>query len=417
MPKIVTPLSDRKIKEAKPKEKNYVLSDGQGLQLLVKTGGSKLWEYVYLNPLTKKRRKTSFGTYPTISLKKARDKRSEIKELLLEGVDPIDLKKNIKEEQKDIEESNKQTIGKVVDEFFLLKQHNKKLKDITVEKAKARLENHFYAYLPQKENTSIFDITFNLTVEILNKLENVNKLETLDRVKKLIIEIFKYAYTENIISDTELFAKLEIKTFKKLTKADVNNHPTLTDPKEIGQLLKSIHTYEGEITTKYALLMSMYTAQRQGSIITAKWSDINFEDKLWTIPSQSMKMKKEHILPLSNQVIDMLELLKQFTGNDVYLFPNVRGNSGHMSNNTVNNALRKMGYSKERIVAHGFRAMFSTICNDHISEHNISFEFIEKALAHQEKNQVRDVYNRAHNLKEIGKVLQWYAHYLDNIIK
>ncbi len=410
-------LQDTKIKNVKPQEKNFTLSDGEGLHLLVKPNGSKLWEFRYTSPNNaKKRRKLAFGAYPVVSLAEARRKRFEAQVLISDKIDPLD-KKADEEKLKESNDINlKQTIEKIVDEFFELKQHNKKLKDITVEKARARLENHFYAYLPQKEKTNIFDITFDMTVEILKKLESASKLETLDRVKKLIIEVFKYTYTENIIKDIDLFAKLEIKTFKKLTKADVKNHPTLTDPDEIGQLLKSINTYSGEVTTKYALLMSIHTAQRQGSIITAKWSDIDFKENLWIIPSERMKMKREHMLPLSKQMMIILERLHEVNGEDEYLFPNIKGNRGHMSNNTVNMALRKMGFTKERIVAHGFRSMFSTICNDNISEHNINYEFIEKALAHQEKDQIREVYNRAKNIKELKKLMQWYSDYLTTLI-
>ena len=173
-----------------------------------------------------------------------------------------------------------------------------------------------------------------------------------------------------------------------------------------------MNNYQGEITTKYALLLSIHTAQRQGSIISAKWEHIDFENRLWKIPAERMKMKREHQLPLSNQVIEILKELKKHTGTEIYLFPNSQHKNRHMSNNTVNNALRKMGYTKEQIVAHGFRAMFSTICNDNVSEHKISYEFIEKALAHQEKNEVREVYNRAKNLKEINKLMQWYSQYI-----
>jgi len=414
MPKIVTPLSDSKIKEAKFKDKNYTLSDGKGLHLLIKSSGSKLWEYIYISPTTRKRRKTSFGTYPNITLKNARLKRNEFKTMINDGIDPLEQKEKEKMLIQQEQINKTRTIESIVDKYFEVKQHNKNLKDITITKAYGRIKNHFYAHLPQKEKTSIFDINFNIVVPILQKLEEAKKLETLDRVKKLLIDIFKYAYTENIINDTDLFAKLEIKTFKKVSKANVRNSPTLTNPKEIKQLLRDIEVYPGEVLTKYALLMSLYTAQRQGSIITAKWSDIDFDKKLWIIPSERMKMKREHILPLSDKMIEILTDLKQYH-NQEYIFPNTQNKGSHMSNATVNLALRRMGYEKDQIVAHGFRAMFSTICNEHISEHNISYEFIEKALAHQEKNEVRNAYNHAKNINEMRVLMNWWSDYLNKL--
>lgn len=412
MPKVVTPLSDSKIKNAKAKEKDYVLSDGNGLHLLIKVNNSKLWECVYNSPTTLKRRKISFGKYPDTTLLKAREERDILKREIKDGIDPIEKRKMIKDEIEQKEDGDKLTIGKVAKDAFELKKHNKKLKEETIDRAYSRLENHYFKYLPKNDKTSIFDITYKDTVKILQRLETIGKLSTLDRVKRLLINVFKYAYTEDILKDTELFAKLEIKNFKKLSKSDIKNRPTIVNPDEIGELLNSIHNYKGELLTKYALLLSIHTAQRQGNIISARWDNINLETKLWTIPSENMKMKREQVLPLSDKVVLFLKELKTHNSTNDYLFPNTWNNNNHMSPNTINDALQRMGYTKDRIVAHGFRAMFSTLCNDNISEHNINYEFIEKALAHQEKNEVRDVYNRANNLKEIKILMNWWSDYI-----
>lgn len=412
MAKTITPLNDQLIKKAKAKDSSYTLADGQGLHLLIKPTGSKLWEFIYISPTTNKRRKTSLGNYPIMTLKNARLMREEFKKAILDGIDPIEKKQADKIKLKEKQEQSNHTIEKILTRFFEIKQHNKSLKDITIAKAKGRLENHIFPFLPKKEKTIIHDITFEMIVKILKRLEDDSKLETLDRIKRLLVDVYKFAYTENIIKNAELFAKLELKTFKKLSKADVKNHPTLTDINEVKELLNNINNYQGEIYTKYALLLSIHTAQRQGSIISAKWENIDFENAIWTIPAERMKMKREHLLPLSSQVIEILKELKKHSGRYTYLFPNVQHSNSHMSNNTVNTALRRMGYTNEQIVAHGFRAMFSTICNDNISEHQIGYEFIEKALAHQEKNEVREVYNRAKNLKEIRKLMQWYSDFL-----
>lgn len=415
MARVVTPLTDSKIKNAKPKEKAYTLSDGQGLQLLIKTNGSKLWEFFYKSPATLKRRKTSFGVYPTISLINARKKRSEYQELINNRIDPIDHFKQIKEELKEQEKNKVYTIERVSNDFFALEQNNKKLKDGTITLSKNRLINHFFEYLPKKEHTHINDIDYLKTIKILEKLESKNKLETLSRVKQLIIKVFKYAYTENIIKDTEIFGKLELKTFK--ANSTVKNNPTLTKKEDIKELYNKILSYKNT-TTKYLLLMSVHTAQRQGSIITAKWEDIDFKKKIWKVPAEFMKMKKEHILPISDILVGYLKELREYTQYSEYLFPNsqinaTRNKYPHISNNTVTQALRNMGFTKEQQTAHGFRAMFKTVCKEHQEEHNLNNEFVERVLAHKVDGEVESVYNRANNIEDMRKIVNWWSNYLD----
>ncbi len=333
-------LNATQIKNIKVQDKEFTLNDGDGLHLLIKPNGNKIWEFRYTAPLTSKRRKISFGKYPSISLAEARLKRQETLKLLSEEIDPIEKKQADKIKLQEKQEESNHTVENILHRFFEIKQHNKSLKDITINKAKGRLENHIFPFLPKKEKTIIHDITFEMIVKILKRLEDDNKLETLDRIKRLLVDMYKFAYTENIIKNADLFAKLELKTFKKLSKADVKNHPTLTDINEVKKLLNDINNYQGEIYTKQALLLSMHTAQRQGSLISAKWENIDFENAIWTIPAERMRMKREHLLPLSTQVIEILKELKQHSGKNQYLFPNVQHNGSHMSNNTVNTALR-----------------------------------------------------------------------------
>lgn len=407
-------LKDIAIKQAKPRDKDYSLNDGEGLILYVNTDGIKRWIFRYTS--NSKRKKSTFGTYPSISLTSARTKRDEYLALLADGIDPNEQTKQIKEEVKKVEakKANPRTTVKFIfDKYLELKQHNEKLKEITTDKATSRLELHFYKYLPQQHNTQINDLTYEMIINLLELLENENKLETLGRVKNLIIGVLKYAYAENILDNAELFAKLEVKTFKRVHKQNVRNSPTLTEPTDIQNLILGINDYQGEIYTKYALLFSMHTAQRQGSIISSKWSDIDFDNGMWNIPANNMKMKIEHTLPLSAQVLTLLKELKQYTGESEYIFPNSQYKTRHMSENTVNTALRRLGYTKDEIVAHGFRAMFSTICNENITTHNIPFDVIEKALAHKDKNEIRATYNRANHINDLTRLMQWWSDYLD----
>jgi integrase len=244
-------------------------------------------------------------------------------------------------------------------------------------------------------------------------LEKVNKLETLSRIKRALVGIFKFAYTEGIIKDTEIFGKLELKTFK--IQKDIKQNPTLTEQSDIKNLYNSILSYKFGIITKYALLLTIHTAQRQGAIITAKWIDIDFDNKIWCIPSDNMKMKKEHNLPLSDEMIDYLKELYSLTGTGKYLFPNQQHSNRHMSENTVNNAIRKMGFSKEEQTAHGLRAMFKTICKENQEKHNLNNEFVEMVLAHKTAGAVEQTYNRAKNIEDMRKIVSWWSEYLENL--
>ncbi len=388
------------------------LNDGGGLRIIVKPDNRKVWEFKYT--FEGIRRVTAFGSYPNVSLAGARAKAKEFRELIEKNIDPIKNNQDIKQKQKEEQLKKEHTIEKIVNDYLELKQHNKKLKDITIAKAKGRLENHFYNELtPYKNKTVIHNITFNKIVTLLKKIEDENKLETLFRVKILIIEIFKYAYTEGIIKDTEIFAKLELKNFKTQSKSDRRNNPTLTKQEDIQRLYNGILNYKYGVLTKYALLMSIHTAQRQGSIITAKWCDINLDDKVWIIPASQMKMKKEHILPLSDKLVEMLKELKEMGISNNYLFPNTQHLNAHMSNNTVTSALRKMGFTKEEQTAHGLRAMFKTVCKENQEEHNLKNEFVERVLAHKTAGNVEEAYNRADNLKEMRLIANWWSDYLD----
>ncbi|MBT7118088.1 MAG: tyrosine-type recombinase/integrase [Candidatus Marinimicrobia bacterium] len=420
MARIVIPLNDTKIKNTKIKEKNYTLADGSGLQLLIKSNCTKLWEFIYKSPTKLKRRKTSFGNYPTVSLKQARTKRQQYQDLIISGIDPIEHFKDIKVKLKIENQKSRDFIGTIANKYFSIKQNNKNLKDITIKKAKGRLENHFYKYLAQKENTIIHTITFADILKILTKLEDSGKLETLLRVRLLIIEIFKYAYTLEV-TNADLFAKLELYTFKVQKKSDIKNYPTLTAPNDIKRLYKSIKVYEHNIITKYLLLFSIHTAQRQGTIITAQWKHIDFKNQIWSIPKELMKMSKEHILPLSDITIKYLKELRSIGLDSKCIFPNsqintTRNKYPHISNNTATNALRKMGFTKEEQTAHGFRAMFKTVCKENQEDFDISNEFVERILAHKVEGNVEASYNRAINIKEMRIITNWWSEYLEGLV-
>lgn len=425
MARTVTPLNDTQIKNAKATDKNYTLSDGHGLQLLVKTNGTKLWEIFYKDLESSKRRKTSLGTYPSVSLSNARKKRSEYLELLHSGIDPIYKFKSKKQVNKLDEIKKTHTIESIVTKHMEKEQYNKQLKDYTVNKAMNRLKLHFISYLPQKEKTIIHNITFDMIVKILKRLEEDEKLETLGRVKKQIIKIFQYAYSENIIESVDIFAKLELKSFKAYQESQARNNPTLTNEEDIQKLYNEILNYTNNLITKYLLIFTIHTAQRQGSIIQAKWQEIDLDKKLWIIPKENMKGRstkvKDHYVPLSDILIKYLKELHDITGDDKCIFPNsqikkTRNKYPHISNNTTNNALRLMGYTSDQQTAHGFRAMFKTVCKENQELHNLNNEFVERLLAHKVDGDVEAVYNRASNIDDMRKIVNWWSDWLEGLV-
>ncbi len=422
MGKTIVPLNDTKIKNSKPQEKEYSLADGEGLSLLIKPNGSKLWIFRYTSPTTLKRNRASFGKYPAVSLKDARDKRFEYQKLIENNIDPVEHTRAIKEEIKQQESKSNDTFQKILEAYYAYRVRSDGLKEITLLKDKGRVENHFVTILPKKENTSIHDITFNLIVDILKKLEKKNKYSTLTKVKSIIIRVYKYAYSQSIIDSAEIFGKLELYNFIK--PPATKNSATLTAKDDIQKLYKDILAYNNSLITKYLLIFTIHTAQRQGSLITARWEDIDFTTKVWTIPKEYMKgtasKSKDHNVALSNIMVRYLKELQDLTGDNEYVFPNsqinkTRNKYPHISNNTVTNALRLMGYSKEQQTAHGFRAMFKTICKENQEEHNLNNEFVERVLAHKVEGAVESAYNRANNVEDMRKVVNWWSNWLEEL--
>lgn len=410
-------LKDTTIKKANLENSKPTLNDGQGLYLEIQEGNKKRWYFRYTSPITKTRKKTSFGYYPSITLKDARSKRNEYLELISKGVDPIEHFRKINEEIKLKEKQNKFLIGIVVDEYYEIKKKNENLRDSTYKKAIGRINNHFYKYLPQKDKTKIDDITYEKAISLLKRIEASDKLETLSRVKGIIVEVLKFAYTQGYTKNTEVFSKLDLYKFKKQNKDEINHNPTVTAENDIKDLYKNILNYPHNLITKYLLILSIHTALRQGSIIKIKWKNINFEDKTIVIPKEDMKTKNDVILPLSDKAIDYLLELQLITGTYEYVFPSSssRAKNPHISNNTARLALRRMGYTNEQQTAHGFRAMFKTVCKEHQEEHNLNNEFVERALVHKVGNDVENAYNRAKSINDIRKITNWWSEYLEKI--
>lgn len=413
--KKVTPLTDTAIKNAKSKDKEYTLPDGNGLQLNIKPDGRKVWEIRYT--INSKPKKTTGGAYPAVSLKDAREKRDKLKAKVSSGIDPIKEKQEAKEQKRIEEEQLKvesvillNTFEKVSRDFIesitgelVPRYHSLKL---------ARLVNHIFPYIGEKP---INKVTRIMIIECLDRLKAANKADTALRTLNIISQVYRYAVTReitphNIVADID-------KRFV-IGKIERTNMPTITDPKKVGVLLNAIDDYHGEIIVKSALQLATLTAQRPYNIRFAEWDEFDLEKNEWTIPAEKMKMKRPHIVPITKQVKEVLENLRPHTQHkSKYLFHSLHTTMKPISENTMNQALRRLGYAKEEIVGHGFRAMFSTLANENITAHGYHTDVIERCLAHVEGNKVKGAYNHAEYTKERLGLMQWWADYLDEVKK
>ena len=407
MPKVVTPLNDKTIKSLKPKDKAYTKTDGQGLRILVKPDGTKLWEYEYTSPILKKRRKTSFGTYPQTTLSLARNKREQNINLIRQGIDPLEEKRIENQERKSLEEIKLNTFINIADEWHL--NYKDEVSENYHNKIYRALELYVYPFIGK---TPITEITRKDIINILQTLKSKELTETANRVFMLLNKIYMYAVTlektpHNITADID----------KKIIigKKEKVHYPTFTKPKDIKGLLLSIDEYQGELSTKYAMKILPYLFVRSFNIRNMLWTEIDFKTNEWIIPANKMKTKKEFILPLPHQVVSILEDIKKECIDSIYVFPGIKSSNKPISDNTMISALRRMGYSKEEFVPHSWRSVFSTIAYEHINTHGFSGEVIESLLAHQETNKVKDAYNRATYKEPMKKLVQWYADYLEGL--
>jgi integrase len=404
------PLTSTQIKTAKSKEKDYKLFDGGGLYLLVSKTGGKRWRLKYR--FNDKEKLLALGVYPSISLKDAREKREEYKSLIAKGIDPMQQKKETKQQKKEIERKRENTFYKISQEWHT-NYESEVSENYHIKLGKA-LENYVYPFI---KTQSIKDISRLDIIEILQDLKNKGIIETANRVYMLLNKIYKYAVTleyvpHNIITD------IEQKNI--LGRIEKKHYPTFTKEKDIKGLLLAIDEYSGDYSTKMALKMMPYVFVRSYNIRHCEWSEIDFDNKQWIIPVNKMKTKTEFILPLPQQVMEILYEVNKYSGDSKYVFPSLRDKNRPMSDNTLISALRRMGYSKEEFVPHSFRSMFSTIAYENANQkdgHFYTSEVIEALLAHKEKNKIKDAYNRASYKDSMRGLIEWYATYLSLIKK
>ncbi len=407
MPRITTPLTDIEIKKAKAQNKVYKLYDGGGLYIEITTKGQKWWRLKYR--FEGKERRIALGVYPEVSLLDAREKRQELKKKISEGIDPAEERKQVKQEVETNIAIIENTFKKVSEEYFEQIKKTKNLKERYYSQQIGKMDNHVYPYLGDK---SIVDITKADVRAVISILVDKGNKETALRVLLLLKNIFDFAEDREYV---EFNVAARIKASNEIGENKVIHFPVIIKDRPLKKLLLAIDSYSGAFITKQALRIMPYVALRPYNIRFAEWDEIDLEKKVWTIEAEKMKMDDEFRLPLPDTVIDILKETKKVTGDEKFIFPSSVHKDHPMSENTLNMALRRLGYQKGEIVSHSFRGIMSTIAHSKMSEHGFDSLVIEKALSHADSNKVRGSYAHSDLFEERVKLMKWWADYLDEV--
>lgn len=389
-------LTDTALKALKPGEKQYKRGDTQGLFILVMPNGSKLWRFRYR--FGGRQNDLALGEYPDLTLAKAREKRDDYRHVLAEGKDPGSVHRAEKQMRKHGGETSFEAIARAwfADQKAGWEQSHA---DVVMR----RLEKDIFPAIGRRQ---IQEISSRELLSVLRRVAARGAEETARRNRQVCGQIFRYAVASGL-AERDITADLA----GSLPVAKKGRMAAITDPKEAGALLRAIEGYEGFTPTKCALRLAPLVFVRPGELRAAEWSEIDLDAAEWRIPAERMKMKETHVVPLSRQAIAILEDLKPLTGEGRYLFPSIRTGNRPMSNNTVNAALRRLGYTTDQMTGHGFRTLASTLLN----EQGWSPDAIERQLAHAPRNKVRAAYNRAELLGERRRMMQAWADYLDGL--
>ncbi len=390
------PLTDTKIRTFKTPDKPVKLADSGGLHLYCSPTGRKYWRMNYA--FEHKTKLLSFGEYPGITLQMAREKRMEARRLLDEGIDPGALKKAAKEaERAEITE----TFRNVAKEW-----HATRTEDFT-EKHRGtvmfRLEKYVFPVLGDKH---INRIEPRDVLALVRPIDQQGHNETARRLLQIIAQVYRYAL---IVGRAERNPANDLSG--ALRPRRVTHRAAVTEPKKVGQLLRNIDNYDGYFPIVCSLRLAPLVFVRPTELRAAVWSEFNLEEHEWRIPAARTKMKQMHIVPLSTQAMQILEELHPYSGTSKYLFPSIRSDVKPISNVTMLDALRRMGYAQDEMCTHGFRSIASTLLN----ELGYNRDWIERQLAHGERNDVRAAYNYAEYLPQRRKMMQEWADYLDTL--
>jgi integrase len=392
--KVATGLTDKGIKAAKPRESRYTLFDTGGLYLEVAPAGGKWWRMRFR--LNGKNNVMSLGTYPDVSLKMARDKRDNIRTLLARGMDPRDDKRK----------AQAPTFQEVMDEWFAFKEKtwNSKTRSDNL----TRINNYLREGIPAKPITELETQDF---LRVIRKIEAEGRYPTAHYVAGICSQVIRYAKLSGIIRYNPIDGITSL-----LTPMNITHHPVITDPQKLKSLLESIRSFNTSFSISLIAAMRImpYVFVRSSELRCARWSEFDFDNALWVIPATRMKMKREHIVPLASQVLEMFKTLRNYLGDRTELcFPNFRFTGKPINKNSMRLALRRMGYASGELCVHSFRGIASTCLN----EMGYRPDLIEMQLAHVENNKVRAAYNHALYLEERREMMQRWADYLDSLLE
>lgn len=388
-------LTNSQLKTLKSKEKLYRVTDYDGLSIEVPTKGKLRWRFRYR--FNNKAMQKSFGTYPEVSLKDARVLRDDVRALIAKDVDPFPSKV--------IEETKDEKTFKEWSEYYL-----DKVKDDVTETHLVRTLKGFKADVyPFIGDMPMNEIKAKNIIQVVNTMAERGAKESAKKVFSSISRCFQVCMA-NFPDDIERNPCKDIALRDLLGKRKEVHYPIITDSKELGILLNTISEYKGHTSTKLALLMIAHVFVRPHNIRHAKWEQINFETAQWIIPAKEMKTRKELIVPLSTQVIAILKEVQTISNPDSYVFPSPKSKTTPLSDAALVGALRRLGYTKEQIVAHSFRGIFSTLTHE-LAKYDHAV--IETQLAHSVGSSVSQAYNRALHLKERTEMMQWYSDLLE----
>lgn len=395
MARTTKPLTNTEVKQAKPKEKEFNLNDGEGLALRIKPNGSKLWVFIYYRPYTRKRTSLGFGTYPTITLAEARNKRKSALELLAQDIDP----KEHRDEKERIDRiAHSNTLEHIAAKWLEVKKP--KVSEDHANDTWRSLELHIFPYLGK---VPIHKITAVKAIDVIEPIAAKGSLETVKRLCQRLNEITVYSVNSGLISSNPLSG-----IGKAFQTPQKQNLPTLK-PDQLPELLRAISFASIKTTTRCLIEWQLHTMVRPNEAAGTRWKEIDFKNKLWNLPAERMKSKKSHAVPLTQQALNLLEVMKQISSKSDYVFPSGRNLRQHTNASTTNMALKRMGFHNQ-LVAHGLRSIASTTLN----EHGFDPDVIEAALAHTGKNEVRNAYNRADFIERRKPVMAWWSDYIEN---
>lgn len=389
-------LTEIQIRQLKPAERNYQCSDGRGLYLEIQPTGSKLWRFKYRH--LGKQNRLALGRHPDVGLAEARRRADEARQVLQGGEDPLALRK----QNKLIAAYQAANTFEDVAKEFIEKLTAEERAEATIVKA-----NWMLSLLKPIAKRPVAQIKPLEVLAILKKIEAQGKRETARRCRAFASRVFRYAVATGRGEQDPTFILRGA-----LIAPKVQHHAALLEPAQVGKLLRDVDAYSGTAITRLAMQIAPHVMSRPGELRNAHWSEFNLAEAVWTIPAERMKARRAHEVPLSRQVINYLIELQDLTGPYGYAFPARHTARKTMSENTINNAFRRMGYGPRDLTAHGLRTTASTLLNE---SGRWSADAIERSLAHMDTNAIRGIYNRGRYWAERVEMHQWWSDFLDTL--